>query len=246
MIAARAIADKIFQINQKGMSLLEATLTEHSDPAFDVHPHIIQNIFKELLARLGDNNTRLRERAESVLLQMAGHSLIGSTQVINLITKRPIEHDTGKSPKLAIGRLSLLHKILQRHPLSASDNYIELCLKFALGGFKHALNEVRIQSFHVILECYKSKGKAVMQSLTGLRGAQVDMLEKGFAEIEENKFALKPERKGFGSGKKAPRDSDKAGAVRKNESSPMTLEVPASAIQSTKRRSKKDRDGKFD
>lgn len=43
-------------------------------------------------------------------------------------------------------------------------------VSFAVGGFRHQSSEVRTQSFHVILECYKTLGREGIKPLiTGLR-----------------------------------------------------------------------------
>jgi len=62
---------------------------------------------------------------------------------------------------------------------------------YAKGGFKHQSNEVRSQSFHVLLECYKTLGReAIKAHLAGLRVAQLEMLEKGFSKIDEERGLL--------------------------------------------------------
>ena len=57
-------------------------------------------------------------------------------------------------------------------------------MKFAKSGFKHQNNEVRVQSYHVILQCYKTVGREIKQFLNGLRLAQQEMLDKGFASVD--------------------------------------------------------------
>jgi hypothetical protein len=68
----KALQDKIFQVVLKGMSLLETTLMEHKDISIEGSHQLLQkNSFKELYLRLGDNNPRLRERAEDLLMLVA-------------------------------------------------------------------------------------------------------------------------------------------------------------------------------
>lgn len=100
------------------MSLLETTLTAHKDIQIEggyqlLHKHVL----KELYQRLGDNNVRLRERAEDLLMFIATQKIaISPNQIINFVIKETIEPT---KPKLVIGRMQLLVKLLQKHPLLA-------------------------------------------------------------------------------------------------------------------------------
>ena len=175
----------------KAISLLETTLSEHadalavSDLTFEGSAHLVSRIlFSNLFAKLGEQNARIREATEDILLQMAGYTrLIGPTAVLSYATKIAIESDT--KPKTAIGKLQLVHKILERHAHQLQDQQqLAQTVSFSKGGFKHQSNEVRGQSFHVILECYKTMGRDIKVHLSGLRIAQQEMLEKGFNKID--------------------------------------------------------------
>ena len=76
------------------------------------------------------------------------------------------------------------------------DNHQSLlsqAVVFAKGGFTHQSQEVRGQSFHVILECYKTLGRdAIKVHLSGLRLAQQDILEKGFSKVDEERVPQRP------------------------------------------------------
>ena len=68
----RALQDKIFQVVTKGMSLLETTLTSHKDTQMEGAYQLLHKyVLKDLYQRLGDNNVRLRERAEDLFLVIA-------------------------------------------------------------------------------------------------------------------------------------------------------------------------------
>jgi hypothetical protein len=98
------------------MSLLETTLMEHKDISIEGSHQLLQkNSFKELYLRLGDNNPRLRERAEDLLMLVATLKNFSSpNQMINMLIKEPLE---STKPKLVIGRMSLIVKFLQKHPM---------------------------------------------------------------------------------------------------------------------------------
>jgi len=66
----------------------------------------------ELMARLGDNNTRIRERTEGMLVYMASNRLVGASAVIQSIVKKGAVGDM--LPRHAVGRFNLLTKVLQK------------------------------------------------------------------------------------------------------------------------------------
>jgi hypothetical protein len=48
-------------------------------------------VFNQLFNRLGDNNARIREKAEEILIQMAGHKSFGAQVVCYNLTKGQIK-----------------------------------------------------------------------------------------------------------------------------------------------------------
>lgn len=92
-------------VTVKGISLLETTLSEHADEQFDGSASLISRIlFSNLFARIGDQNTRLREAVEDIFMQMAGYkTLIGPSVVVSNLTKTQIA--TSAKPKQVIGNL---------------------------------------------------------------------------------------------------------------------------------------------
>ena len=64
--AGQAMGDKIAQIITRGMSLLQATLKASTSQMEPGNSSAI--VFNQLFNRLGDNNARIREKAEEILL----------------------------------------------------------------------------------------------------------------------------------------------------------------------------------
>ena len=121
-VASKAISDKIFQITQKGLSVMETALTQHSDLAFEGSTQFVaRTLFHDLFHRIGDHNVRLRDRIEQLLLQMSGNRLVGPTIVLQNATKFNIEQKSGTSHKHIVGRMQLVHKILEKHPRHVED-----------------------------------------------------------------------------------------------------------------------------
>ena len=104
-IASRAISDKIFQITWKGLSLLESTLTTHSDLTFEGGTSFVsRTLFQDLFHRIGDHNMRLRDRITQILVTMSEQKLVGPTPVLQNSTKLNMEK-SGTSHKHAVGRM---------------------------------------------------------------------------------------------------------------------------------------------
>lgn len=74
--AGQAMGDKIAQIITRGMQLLQATLKAATSPMEPGNSSAI--VFNQLFNRLGDNNARIREKSEEILLSMAGHKSFGA------------------------------------------------------------------------------------------------------------------------------------------------------------------------
>jgi len=150
---------------------------------------------RDLSKRLGDNNNRIREKVEEVLLSMASHPSFEVNQIVQICT-RPQKSAQANSVKAIFGRTKLLTDILQKNPPSSSGINTQSALEFGLSGYKHQNGEIRNQAFHVIMECYKDMGQKVRGSFQGLRQAQIDMLEAGFAEMEGSPKKNSPIAKG--------------------------------------------------
>lgn len=161
------------------MTLLQTTLQAcqgDSGPAGNT-------ILRDLSKRLGDNNNRIREKVEEALLSMASHPSFEINQIVSICTRQQ-KGPQANSVKAIFGKMKLLTDILQKNPPSSSGINTQSALDFGLLGYKHQNGEIRNQAFHVIMECYKDLGQKVRSSFQGLRQAQIDMLEAGFAEME--------------------------------------------------------------
>jgi hypothetical protein len=87
--SGQAMGDKIAQIISRGMSLLQATL-KAATAQMEAGSAQTQ-VYNQLFNRLGDNNARIREKAEEILVQMAGHKSFGASAVCYNITKGQVK-----------------------------------------------------------------------------------------------------------------------------------------------------------
>jgi len=60
----------------------------------------------------------------------------------------------------------------------------KICVNFAIAGYKNSNKEVRDNAYNCIIEIYKVMGSSIKKFLDDLRPAQVELLEKGFNEVD--------------------------------------------------------------
>jgi len=82
---------------------------------------------------------------------MSGHKAFGASVVVPHITKGQVKKQAQFSVKHILGRLTLLHKILDKYPIEKHGIQWQPCLEYALYGYKHQNGDIRNQAYHVIL-----------------------------------------------------------------------------------------------
>lgn len=110
-------------------------------------------IYVALLNKLGDNNQRVRDKAEEILIQMALGQCFGPDKTISQVvrsTQKP-----ALSLRHLVGRHQVLHKILNQvyaqnmgsttkaAVSGSSQQFSQTCFDYGLAGYKHQNNEVR-------------------------------------------------------------------------------------------------------
>lgn len=77
----------------------------------------------------------MREKAEELLLMMAGHKSFGPQSVCSNIMKGQVKKSAQFSVKHIQGRLQLMHKVVQKYPVSKHNINYQQCLEYALVGY---------------------------------------------------------------------------------------------------------------
>lgn len=94
-----------------------------------------------VIERLGDNNPRIREAAESVAFQMACHSAIGPSPVaLKAIEGSKKKGGGGNFARLLKGRLSLLDLLVRDFPLSSKHGSVppDRTIGFTMESYKNS------------------------------------------------------------------------------------------------------------
>ena len=102
------------------MNVLNTVLEKLSGSGLTSDGHVaLESVLNGVIERLGDNNPRIREAAESVAFQMACHSGIGPTPVAYKAIEGTKKKTGGNFARLLRGRLSLLDLLVRDFPLNS-------------------------------------------------------------------------------------------------------------------------------
>ena len=73
-----------------------------------------------MMEKIGDNNSRLREKTEEAALAMASQPSIGISTILgSVLSKANIKKQASNSVKHIFGKLNLLKRIIQVHKVKA-------------------------------------------------------------------------------------------------------------------------------
>ena len=156
-----------------------------------------------LLDKVGDSNSRVKDNAEATYMAIARHELMGIGPAVQLIL-RPMK-EKATSTKHLMGRLNLLNSIVKGFKVDSNNVPFAPVLEYALVGFKHSSGDVRNAAYYLIISIYSQVGQKIHQYLQDLRPAQIELLEKGFADVDGGTYS-EPVRQTSQMGKR-PKDA---------------------------------------
>lgn len=181
--AAIGIKDKISQVVLKTFDLLNAIMSTWQEPGPSEANFYLDEVASGIAARVGDNNSRIREKSMEVGVELAAHPIGGHNLLIDHLTRTGGKKNVSSSARQLAGKYKLLNQILINTPISKPQEQ-RTCLTFAVEGFKNSNKEIRDAAHECILELYKVMGSAIKKFLDELRPAQIELLEKGFNDID--------------------------------------------------------------
>lgn len=183
------ISDKVAQVTQKAMGVIETILKFYPNEvntlktAFNTN---VDNCLSALMEKIGDNNPKLRIRAEETCLSFASQKHIGLSVVASIIIKTPTAAGKKeKNPAKSLqSKLNLLSKMIQSFGLESKSGITQPVIDYALKGVKNNTSEVRNAAYALLVEIHKHIGTKIQSYLEDLRPAQKEMLEKEFSKAE--------------------------------------------------------------
>jgi hypothetical protein len=95
-----------------------------------------------MMDKIGDNNSRLREKTEEAALAMSSQPSIGPSIIIgSIVSKANVKKQAANSVKHIFGKLSLLKKAIEIHKVKGVS--WEQCIQYAISNLQHSAGEIR-------------------------------------------------------------------------------------------------------
>ena len=182
-VAAQGIKDKIGQVVLKTLDLLCTILAVYQEPPPSDAKFFIDEIISNLCNRVGDNNGRIREKSLEISIEFAAHPLAGHHLVIDHLSRKPSKKSSSQPVRQLAGKYKLLCEVLINTPVTKPTEQ-RTCVDFAIAGYKNSNKEVRDNAYNCLIEIYKVMGSSIKKFLDDLRPAQLELLEKGFNEVD--------------------------------------------------------------
>ena len=181
------VADKIIQVNQKSMALLQVLL-EKGTPKIHNKQELLSYVDAAttgLLEKIGDNNPRVRESAEECFMIMCKNKTITCNFCVMQLLKNTSvgKHKTTNSTRHMVAKLGLLRQIVREFGINNSEVPYTPVVEYAVRNIENSNVDIRTSAFNLTMDIYKLVGDKLRGNLTGLKQKQLELLEKEFDAI---------------------------------------------------------------
>lgn len=92
--------------------------------------------------------------SEEAGVAMAGHPAIGSSVLVQHITRGQVKKTAKNSVRHISGKLNLLNKIISTYKIQSGGINNEICIEYAIDNLKNSNGDVRAAAYGIILEIY--------------------------------------------------------------------------------------------
>ena len=137
-----------------------------------------------LIERIGENNLKLKEKAENTLLEFANYNLIGSRVLFEHLISGQIKKTLANSQKHLIGRYNFLTRLIGNFGYNESEVPLSSIMTYAIKGYKNSQNTVRQAALELITSVYRYAGDKVRSYYQDLRPAQINTIEDALANAD--------------------------------------------------------------
>lgn len=181
------VADKIIQVSQKSMALIQALLEKPTPKIYNKQELLsyVDSASTGLLEKIGDNNPRLRELSEECYLALCRNKAITCNFCVMQLLKNTSvgKHKTTNSTRHTIAKLNLLRQIVREFGINNADVPYTPAVEFVVRNIENSNVDIRTAAFNLIMDIYKLVGDKLRGNLTGLRQNQLELLEKEFDAV---------------------------------------------------------------
>jgi len=139
-----------------------------------------------LLDKIGDNNARIRENAETCFLLMVKNPAISCNLCVTTLIKNVAsgKHKTTTSTKHVLAKLGLLRQIIKEFSINNADVPFSPVVEYVVKYLENSNVDIRTASFNLVVDIYQIIGPKLKGLLSSVRPTQMEMLQKEFDSIE--------------------------------------------------------------
>ncbi|XP_041953417.1 centrosomal protein of 104 kDa isoform X2 [Alosa sapidissima] len=165
-LVKKALLDKVSSVFQASLKLLKLLLSQF---VCEQHlgraevSHCVEQTLPHLMARTADPSTRLRTTALAFIQEMALFKEVRALQVVPGELLKPLKGSV--PPRLAMGRVELLERLLQDMGTRDSGFTLDNVMKFLAGALEHSASSVRETAVKIVFTMYLVHGDAVLSYL---------------------------------------------------------------------------------
>ncbi|KAG5282726.1 hypothetical protein AALO_G00059200 [Alosa alosa] len=165
-LVKKALLDKVSSVFQASLKLLKLLLSQF---VCEQHlgraevSHCVEQTLPHLMARTADPSTRLRTTALAFIQEMALFKEVRALQVVPGELLKPLKGSV--PPRLAMGRVELLERLLQDMGTRDSGFTLDNVMKFLAGALEHSASSVRETAVKIVFTMYRVHGDAVLSYL---------------------------------------------------------------------------------
>ncbi|EAR95577.1 centrosomal protein, putative (macronuclear) [Tetrahymena thermophila SB210] len=186
-VCSATIADKVAQVSQASMNLLQALCNSRSAKPTSVKGETgsyVDNCIGLLMEQAGHHVPKVREQAEQALFALGSVPIIGNQTIVQSLSK-----GSGLKPKMQssikhiVARLNILQQFSKRFSIGKKDVPLAPVMEYAAKQMVHANNEVRTSAINLITEAYNQVGEGQIEPyIANLPEQQRDILSEAFSQ----------------------------------------------------------------
>ena len=186
------VGDNISQICMKSMGLLGVlfkVIPPNKSYIRGEAAEYLQSILALLLDKVGDNTAKVREMAEKTYMMFARADIVGVGPAVQVLLKPSKEKST--SQKHNLGRLSLLTVVVSEFRIDNSHVPFAPVVDYAITSFSNSNSDIRNSAYNLLMKIYECVGPKLGNLVNDskiLRPAQIELLQKGFSEVESGSY----------------------------------------------------------
>ncbi|OQR82026.1 hypothetical protein THRCLA_11199 [Thraustotheca clavata] len=193
VLVQSGIGDRISQVSISALGLCEAMLVYAQDHIDGIHGGSLITAFSnpivQLVNKLGEPQSKIREQVSSVLLKLAGSEEIGADNIGGHLCRRTTKK--ALAIKHLQGRLGLVKELLVQFGVQNEEFTLPIIMGFLEdnSAFSHQTKEIRDLAKDITVLLHEIGGSEVEPFLKSLRPKQLEEYQTAFENTSAKKVA---------------------------------------------------------